>query len=413
MCGFCHHTRVTLPSTSPVKLASNSVAKAWCATARPPIVASAMSAAQRAALRTVRRLRLPTFIVRPPVRLWPRASVAYEPAGVHRVAAVCPAGRGVARRSRVAFSATTVRGNGARRQERAQRDPSQGVDHMTERPQAAPRLVAAAALVLVLGPCGALRAQPGPQPHVMMPTAGAPLTLDAGARRSRWCSSPAVSSAPWDIELPARHGMTALVTESNGASAASSRRACSSPSRSGNRRRRRATTCCTASSIHPDFARNHLVYVSYLKGDDKKQTLAHFARPARRAASSTTSRRSSSPTRGRTRAWRIAGRMHVRARQDAVRRSRRPRPPLLPSRRTTTASGCSRRACKATSARSCASPTTAAFRRTIPFVGPQGRTAGDLQLRSSQRVRVRVSIPTPVSSGSSRSARWAATRSTS
>ncbi len=144
---------------------------------------------------------------------------------------------------------------------------------MTERPQAAPRLVAAAALVLVLGPCGALRAQPGPQPHVMMPTAGAPLTLDAGRQKIKVVLVAGGLVAPWDIEFLPGNDVTALVTESNGHLRLIEKGVLTpdvvweSPSPKGN-------DVLHGVVVHPDFARNHLVYVSYMKGDDTKQTLA-------------------------------------------------------------------------------------------------------------------------------------------
>ena len=71
-------------------------------------------------------------------------------------------------------------------------------------------------------------------------------------------------------------------------------------------------------AVHPDFAQNRLVYVSYPKTGEKGSTLA-VARGFLRATCSATSRRSSSPTRGRPEATSPAASSSARTRTSTSR----------------------------------------------------------------------------------------------
>ncbi len=115
-------------------------------------------------------------------------------------------------------------------------------------------------------------AQPPPARPVMLPKPGAPLTLNAGRDKIRVALVADGLVAPWDIVfLPG--GTDMLVTESSGAlrrivgGKLDANPVWTSPSPKGN-------DVLHGVVVHPDFARNRLVYVSYLKGDDMRQTLA-------------------------------------------------------------------------------------------------------------------------------------------
>jgi len=119
--------------------------------------------------------------------------------------------------------------------------------------------------------CGA-GAQPPPAPAVLMPKAGAPLTLDAGRQKIKVALVADSLAGPWDIVfIPGTTDL--LVTESTGTLRLIENGKLvpeplwTSPSPKGN-------DVLHGVVVHPDFARNHLVYVSYMKGDDMKQTLA-------------------------------------------------------------------------------------------------------------------------------------------
>ena len=115
------------------------------------------------------------------------------------------------------------------------------------------------------------RAQPPAGPPPLLPTRDAPLSLSAGAQKVRVVLVADGLVGPWDIKFLPDGNL--LVTESNGAlrlvdkgvlkpepvwKAAAVR-----------------NDVLHGLVIHPDFARNHFVYVSYLKdGGDKGQTTA-------------------------------------------------------------------------------------------------------------------------------------------
>jgi glucose/arabinose dehydrogenase len=125
--------------------------------------------------------------------------------------------------------------------------------------------------VVALAVSGGASAQPA-GPPVMMPKAGAPLTVDAGRQKIRVALVAGGLVGPWDIVfIPG--GSDLLVTESNGAlrmiqgGKLLPEPLWKSPSPAGN-------DVLHGVVVHPDFARNKLVYVSYMKGDDQRQTLA-------------------------------------------------------------------------------------------------------------------------------------------
>jgi glucose/arabinose dehydrogenase len=120
--------------------------------------------------------------------------------------------------------------------------------------------------------CGAASAQPPAAPSVNLPKAGAPLTLRAGRQQLSVVLVTDGLTAPWDIVfIPGTSDM--LVTESNGklrmiqGGKLLPDALWTPPSPAGNDILHGVVT-------HPDFATNKLVYVSYLKGDETKQTLA-------------------------------------------------------------------------------------------------------------------------------------------
>lgn len=107
---------------------------------------------------------------------------------------------------------------------------------------------------------------------VLLPKAGAPLTLAAGQQKIRVVLVADGLVAPWDIVfIPGTNDM--LVTESNGALRLIAdgkllpEPVWTSPSPKGN-------DVLHGVVVHPDFAANRFVYLSYLKGDDTNLTLA-------------------------------------------------------------------------------------------------------------------------------------------
>jgi len=120
--------------------------------------------------------------------------------------------------------------------------------------------------------CGAVSAQPPPAPAVNMPKAGAPLTLRAGRQQLRVALVADGLAGPWDIVfIPGTSDL--LVSESPGrlrmiqGGKLLPDPVWTPPSPPGN-------DILHGVVVHPDFATNKLVYVTYLKGDDKSQTLA-------------------------------------------------------------------------------------------------------------------------------------------
>jgi glucose/arabinose dehydrogenase len=118
---------------------------------------------------------------------------------------------------------------------------------------------------------GSVLAQPATAP-VLLPKADAPLTLDAGREKIRVALVADGLVAPWDIAfLPGTSDL--LVTESTGAlrmikgGKLVAEPLWRSPSPQGN-------DVLHGVVVHPDFARNGYVYLSYFKGDDMRQTLA-------------------------------------------------------------------------------------------------------------------------------------------
>jgi glucose/arabinose dehydrogenase len=112
---------------------------------------------------------------------------------------------------------------------------------------------------------------PTPSP-VLLPKAGAPLTLYAGRQAIRVALVADGLVAPWDIVfIPGTADL--LVTESNGklrlirGGKLVAEPVWTSPSPAGN-------DVTHGVVVHPEFATNRLVYVSYMKGDDTRQTLA-------------------------------------------------------------------------------------------------------------------------------------------
>lgn len=111
-----------------------------------------------------------------------------------------------------------------------------------------------------------------PAAQVLLPTSGAPLTLPAGRAQVRVVLVSDGLVAPWDLVF-VPGGNDLLVTESNGklrlieGGKLRPEPVWTAPSPAGN-------DVLHGVVVHPDFARNKLVYVSYLKGDDTRQTLA-------------------------------------------------------------------------------------------------------------------------------------------
>ena len=126
------------------------------------------------------------------------------------------------------------------------------------------------ALVLIVAASSAASAQP-PRP-VLLPEPGKPLELDAGAQKIRVVLVAGGLIAPWDIVfLPGSESL--LVTESNGSlriiehGVLNPAPVWKAPSPEGN-------DVLHGVVVHPDFAQNRYVYVSYMKGDAQSQTLA-------------------------------------------------------------------------------------------------------------------------------------------
>jgi glucose/arabinose dehydrogenase len=120
-------------------------------------------------------------------------------------------------------------------------------------------------------PFGAF-AQGPPSAPVLLPQAGAPLTLEAGRQKIRVALVADGLVAPWDIVfVPGTSDL--LVTESNGAlrliagAKLVAEPVWTAPSPQGN-------DVLHGVVVHPDFPTNRYVYVSYMKGDDTRQTLA-------------------------------------------------------------------------------------------------------------------------------------------
>src|SRR5688572_14803859 len=120
--------------------------------------------------------------------------------------------------------------------------------------------------------CGAAFGQPPPAAPVLVPKAGAPLTFDAGRGKIRVALVSDGLVAPWDIVfIPGTSDM--LVTESNGklrmiaGGKLVAEPVWTPPSPAGN-------DVTHGVVVHPDFATNRLVYVSYMKGDEMRQTMA-------------------------------------------------------------------------------------------------------------------------------------------
>ena len=114
-------------------------------------------------------------------------------------------------------------------------------------------------------------AQPPAAEPVLLPKAGAPLTLDAGRQKIRVTLVADGLVAPWDIVfIPGTTDL--LVTESNGklrmirGGKLLPDPVWTPPSPVGN-------DILHGVVVHPDFATNGQVYVSYMKGDDQRQTL--------------------------------------------------------------------------------------------------------------------------------------------
>src|SRR6185295_8394401 len=110
--------------------------------------------------------------------------------------------------------------------------------------------------------CGTATAQPPPGPAVMLPKADAPLTLRAGRQQLRVALVADGLTAPWDIVfIPGTSDL--LVTESNGklrmiqGGKLLPDAVWTPPSPSGN-------DILHGVVVHPDFATNKLVYVTYL-----------------------------------------------------------------------------------------------------------------------------------------------------
>jgi glucose/arabinose dehydrogenase len=119
--------------------------------------------------------------------------------------------------------------------------------------------------------CGAASAQPPAPPSVNLPKAGAPLTLSVGRQQIRVSLVADGLTAPWDLVfIPGTTDL--LVTESNGklrmiqGGKLLPDPVWTPPSPTGN-------DILHGVVVHPDFATNRLVYVTYLKGDDQRQTL--------------------------------------------------------------------------------------------------------------------------------------------
>jgi glucose/arabinose dehydrogenase len=130
-------------------------------------------------------------------------------------------------------------------------------------------VVCAGAVALVAS--SAIVAQPPPGPNVLLPKAGEPLTLNAGRQKIRVALVADGLTSPWDIVfIPGTSDL--LVSEGNGklrmiqSGKLLPDAVWTPPSPAGN-------DILHGVVVHPDFATNRLVYVSYLKGDEQRQTL--------------------------------------------------------------------------------------------------------------------------------------------
>ena len=119
--------------------------------------------------------------------------------------------------------------------------------------------------------CGTGSAQPPAAPAFNLPKADAPLMLRAGRQQLRVSLVADGLTGPWDLVfIPGTSDL--LVTESNGKLRMIQNGKVlpdpvwTPPSPTGN-------DILHGVVVHPDFARNKLVYVTYLKGDDQRQTL--------------------------------------------------------------------------------------------------------------------------------------------
>jgi glucose/arabinose dehydrogenase len=106
----------------------------------------------------------------------------------------------------------------------------------------------------------------------LVPKPGAPLTLDAGRQQIRVALVADGLVAPWDLVfIPGTTDL--LLTESHGKlrlikhGKLAAEPVWTAPSPAGN-------DVLHGVVVHPDFATNALVYVSYMQGDDARQTLA-------------------------------------------------------------------------------------------------------------------------------------------
>src|SRR5688572_167882 len=118
---------------------------------------------------------------------------------------------------------------------------------------------------------GTAWAQRPPAPQVTLPKVGAPLTLQAGRQKVRVSLVADGLAGPWDLVfIPGTSDL--LVSEGNGKlrmikdGKLLPDAVWTPPSPTGN-------DILHGVVPHPDFATNKLVYVSYLKGDDQRQTL--------------------------------------------------------------------------------------------------------------------------------------------
>jgi len=114
-------------------------------------------------------------------------------------------------------------------------------------------------------------AQPPAASNVLLPKAGEPLELNAGRQPIRVVLVADGLTAPWDIVfIPGTSDL--LVTESNGklrmiqGGKLLPDPVWTPPSPAGN-------DILHGVVVHPDFAANRLVYLTYLKGDEQRQTL--------------------------------------------------------------------------------------------------------------------------------------------
>lgn len=125
-------------------------------------------------------------------------------------------------------------------------------------------------LGLCLAEAGGL-AQPPAAPNVLLPKPGEPLMLDAGRQKIRVALVADGLVSPWDLVfIPGTSDI--LVTEANGKlrmirdGKLLPDAVWTPPSPPGN-------DILHGVVVHPDFAQNRLVYLSYLKGDEERQTL--------------------------------------------------------------------------------------------------------------------------------------------